>query len=1066
MRSAVGRVALLLFGSGFCALVYQTAWLRMFRLVFGASTAASAAVLAIFMAGLGVGGLWLGRWADRHPSPLGLYATLESGIAVSAGLSPWLVALAQWVYVGLGGSARLGLAGSTGVRLVLSTLVLAVPTFLMGGTLPAVARAVERSADSSRRVVGLLYAVNTLGAVLGTLATTFFSLEVLGIRKSIWIAALLNLLVVLAARGLSREMARETAREMPAAVPSPGEPREPEETPPPEPAAESPWVGRLVPVAAAVVGFSFLLMELVWYRLLGPLLGGSSYTFGLILAVALLGIGAGGLLYGAGEGGRRPTLLAFAGTCSLEALCLALPFALGDRVAVLAALLRPLSGAGFYALAGGWTAVTVLVVLPAAVVAGYQFPLLIALLGAGRRRVGREVGVTYAANTLGAIAGSIAGGFGLIPWLTAPGVWRLVALLLLALAGVAIVLGWRAGRRGGESRRAAGLPLAAGALGLLCCAATGPTPFWRHSPIGAGRVTTADWNGPNDVKSAIETQNRRIVWQADGVESSVALDLSEEYAFIVNGKSDGSALGDSPTQVMSGLVGAVLHPGVRRVLVIGLGTGSTAGWLARVPTVERVDVVELEPAIVHVARTLSQINQDVLANPKVHLVIGDGREVLLTTSETYDLVFSEPSNPYRAGVASLFSADFYRSVRRRLRPGGIFLQWLQGYELDAQVVRTAYATLASVFPAVESWRIQSADLLLMATLQPVVHDLDRVRARIATEPYRTALARTWGVDGVEGLYAGYVSSPPFARAVREAEGSALNTDDRSILEFGFARNLGRFGLFRPADLLALVTARREDRPATRGAPLDWSRVAEVRVARGAYWDDFEPDPEPLGDHAARLRIAARQASVHGQPAQACALWFQQPEPPRSHADLLLIGLCLAGQADPRTPEVAARLAREQPIEADLILALWHTAAVRPREAGERLLAAFQAYRTDPWVYRPLVRHAFSLLLPLARSDRALGRRLAAALERPFATRMFDGLRRANRVSLTQELNLGEQCAGAIAEMEPHVPWDERFLAYRYDCYRLVGSPLAERAGRDLAAFRAALPPKLATGLAP
>ncbi len=209
MRSAVGRVALLLFGSGFCALVYQTAWLRMFRLVFGASTAASAAVLALFMAGLGFGGLVLGRRADRHPSPLGFYAALEAGIALSAGLSPWLVALARGIYVALGGSARMGLGGSTVARLVLSTIVLAVPTFLMGGTLPAVARAVERVGDSGRRVVGLLYAVNTLGAVLGTLLTTFFSLEVLGVRKSIWIAALINLLVVMAARGLARELPRE-----------------------------------------------------------------------------------------------------------------------------------------------------------------------------------------------------------------------------------------------------------------------------------------------------------------------------------------------------------------------------------------------------------------------------------------------------------------------------------------------------------------------------------------------------------------------------------------------------------------------------------------------------------------------------------------------------------------------------------------------------------------------------------------------------------------------------------------------------------------------------------------
>jgi len=1052
MRSAVGRVALLLFGSGFCALVYQTAWLRMFRLVFGASTAASAAVLAIFMAGLGFGGLLLGRRADRHPSPLGLYAKLEAGIAVTAGLSPWLMAVAQWLYAALGGSARLGLGGSTVLRLVLSTLVLAVPTFLMGGTLPAVARAVERTADSGRRVVGLLYAVNTLGAVLGTLATTFFSLEVLGVRKSIWIAALLNLVVVLAARSLAREM---TAAAKPAI---PDAPVVPEEAP------EKRGVGRLVTVAAAVVGFSFLLMELVWYRMLGPLLGGSSYTFGLILAVALLGIGAGGLLYGAGEGGRRPSLLAFAGTCSLEALLLIFPFVLGDRLAVLAALLRPLAGAGFLALVGAWTLVTAIVVLPAAVVAGYQFPLLIALLGAGRRRVGREVGITYAANTLGAIAGSIAGGFGLIPWLSAPGVWRLVVLLLLGLAAAAIFLEVREDLRAGAPRRAILFPVAAGVLGLLGCFATGPTAFWRHSPIGAGRVPTATWIGPNEIHNALEGARQRIVWQADGVESSVALDLSNEYSFVVNGKSDGSALADAPTQVMSGLVGALVHSGARRVLVVGLGTGSTAGWLAQVPTIERVDVVELEPAIVHVARTLSKINRDVLSNPKVHLVIGDGREVLLTTPESYDIIFSEPSNPYRAGVASLFSADFYRSVRRRLRPGGLFLQWLQGYELDAQVVRTAIATMASEFPAVESWRIQRGDLMLMGSAQPVVHDLDRIRARVGTEPYRTALARTWGVAGVEGLYSGYLASPAFARAVRKLEGNALNTDDRSILEFGFARNLGRFGLFRIVDLMKLAAARKENRPATRGAPLDWSRVEEMRAARSVYWEDDAPEAVPLGDPAAARRVAARRAAGLGRGAEACARWFEQPEPPRIHADLLLAGECLADGGDSRTPAVAAELAREQPIEADLVLARWHLASGRPRDAGERLLAAFQAYRADPWVYRPLMDRTFRLVLPLTRADRNLAPRFFAALGQPFAVRMFDGQRRITRVWLTREAGARAGCAEAITALEPHVPWDELSLTDRYQCYSQAGSPLAKKAGKDLDDFLAAAPSKLAAGL--
>jgi spermidine synthase len=1054
MRSNVARVALLLLASGFCALVYQAAWLRLFRLTFGASTAASAAVLAIFMAGLGFGGWLLGRRADRHPSPLAFYAALEAGIAVSAGISPWLLALAQGLYVSLGGSERMGLAGSTVVRLLLAALVLGVPTFLMGGTLPAMARAVERTADRGRRVVGLLYAVNTLGAVAGTLLTTFFALELLGIRKTLWIAALLNLLIALAARSLARALPSEAGAETSA----PESAEVVEETAEPGSAVRPGW---LVPLAAALVGFAFLLMELVWYRMLGPLLGGSSYTFGLILAVALLGIGLGGLLYGAGERQRRPTLLAFAATCALEALLMALPFALGDRVAVLAALLRPLAGAGFLVLVGTWTAITALVVLPAAVVAGYQFPLLIGLLGAGRRQVGREVGITYAANTVGAIVGSIAGGFGLIPLLTAPGVWRLVALLLLALATVAAAAGLRAG----APRRAAMLPAAAALAGLLCSLAPGPTAFWRHSPIGAGRVDTAEWHGPNDIRTRIADMRRRVVWEAEGVESSVALDLSEEYAFVINGKSDGSALADAPMQVMSGLVGALVHPHPRRVLVIGLGTGSTAGWLARVPSIERVDVVELEPAIEHVARVCATINQDVLANPKVHLLTGDGRELLLTTTAHYDLIFSEPSNPFRAGVASLFSADFYEAVQKRLRPGGLFLQWLQGYELDPQVVRTAYATLGSVFPSVESWQVHRADLLLMASRQPVVHDLDRVRSRVRAEPYRSALARTWGVGGAEGLYAAYVASPAFARAVREAEGNTINTDDRPVLEFGFAKNLGRFGLFQLEDLVSLARQRGEDRPAIRGVPLDASRLGEMRVARAAYWEYVLADPEPQQD-GARLRIAARHAGVREARGEACSLWLSQPEPPRTHADLLLLGECMADGGDPRTPAVAAQLAREQPIEADLILARWHGAAGRNAETAERLLAAFAAYRNDPWVYRPLVRRTLPLTLALAHADKAQAMRIYDALGQPFAARMFEQQRLVARIWVIQALKAQARCAEALAPLEPHVPWEEPFLTYRYDCYRSLANPLAARARRDLDRFRADAPPQLAEGLAP
>ncbi|HYU35923.1 MAG TPA: fused MFS/spermidine synthase [Thermoanaerobaculia bacterium] len=1035
MRSAAARIALLLFASGLCALIYQISWLRMLRDIFGASTLASAAVLAIFMGGLGLGGLILGRRADREPSPLGFYARLEMGVALAAALSPVLVKLVQMIYLGLGGTARLGLAGGTAVRLVLATLVLALPTFLMGGTLPAAARAVERSTDAGRRAVGLLYAVNTLGAVVGILLATFVALEALGVRKTIWEAALLNLLVALAARSLARRM--EAA------------------TPGTDPAVDRRGAGSIVPVAAGLVGFVFLLMELVWYRMLSPLLGGSSYTFGLILAVALLGIGLGGLLYAAGEAGRRPTLTAFAATCALEAAFLALPFALGDRLAVIAALLRPLVGAGFLPLVLGWSAVTVIAVLPAAAIAGYQFPLLIALLGSGRERVGREVGVTYAANTAGAILGSVAGGFGLMPLLTAPGLWRLSAGVLVVLAVFSAFLGLRQG----GPRRAAVFSLATAAAALLLTLAPGPTAFWRHSPIGAGRVDVTQWRGPNDVEAEQRLRRQGILWEADGVESSVALDAGKELSFLVNGKADGSARTDAPTQIMGGLIGALLHPEPRRSLVIGLGTGSTAGWLAAVPTMERVDVVELEPSIVHVARAFTPVNHDVLRNPKVRLILGDGREVLLATDERYDIIFSEPSNPYRAGIASLFTADFYRAVRARLRPGGVFLQWLQGYELDARAVGIAYATLGSVFPSVETWEVNSGDLLLMAGERTPLHDVARVRARSATEPWRTALARTWGVAGAEGFYSGFLASGGFAREVAAHEAGWINTDDRPLLEFGFARNLGRAGLFRLPELAALAAARGAARPAVRGT-LDWTRVEEMRAVRAALWSQKVPGPRPGLDPAAAARILARQAYAGADLGQACARWSSQPAQPVLDLDRLLVAECLAAGGDPRAPGHAEALRQGRAVEAEIVLGIWHWSGGRHDEAARHLAAAFREARVRPWTFPPLLERGIQLAMRLGGESPGRAMILQEALAEPFAVRLVDYGRLRARVELAQDTGRADLCASAFAPFEPHVPWEEYLLLRRFQCYRQTGNPLRGQALRDLEELRDNAPPRL------
>ncbi|HEX6159364.1 MAG TPA: fused MFS/spermidine synthase, partial [Thermoanaerobaculia bacterium] len=576
------KVAALLFGSGLCALVYQTVWLRQFRLIFGASTFATAAVLAIFMGGLGLGSALLGKRADRKEHPLAWYAVLEIGIALSAAVSPLLLWIAAKIYFALGGSVSMGIGGATIVRLVLATLVLAVPTVLMGGTLPAAARAIETSDDSGRRAVSLLYGVNTLGAVAGALVSTFYLLEVFGNRQTLFIAVLINMLVALAAQRVSKSLPANEPAALEGETIEPATPR------------------RFVYLSAAIVGFAFLLMELVWYRMLSPLLGGTTFMFGLILAVALLGIGLGGTAYALMR--RRPaTAGGFALTCALEALAMAVPFALGDRLAVFANVLRPMALTGFGGQVAAWTLVTCIVVLPAAFIAGVQFPLLISLLGRGREQVGHEIGNAYAWNTAGAIAGSLAGGFGLMPLLSAPGCWRLVPFVLSVLGIVAVLYAMRR-----KQIAFAATAVGAALLATLAIAAEGPSAVWRHAGIGAGRSPQP--KDRNELREWMQEERQTLRWEVDGRESSIALMNGVDVTFVVNGKVDGSARGDAPTQVMSGLIGAILHPQPKRSLVVGLGTGSTSGWLAAVPSMERVDVVELEPAVLDVARVCAPVN--------------------------------------------------------------------------------------------------------------------------------------------------------------------------------------------------------------------------------------------------------------------------------------------------------------------------------------------------------------------------------------------------------------------------------------------------------------------------
>lgn len=1044
----VAQVAACLFFSGLCGLIYQTVWLREFRLIFGASTSASAAVLAIFMGGVGAGSLVLGKKVDALGNSFHRYAWLEVGIAVTAALTPVLFWLARHAYIALGGTTTFGLGLGTALRLALATLVLLAPTFLMGGTLPAAVRAAQSEGDGRRRQASLLYGANTCGAVAGALLSTFYLLEHFGNRLTLWSACIANLLVATAALWLSQRpaprvqpAARESGAATAATLPNPAS--RCAGTPP-----------SFVFAAAAVTGFAFFLMELVWYRMLGPLLGGSTFTFGLILAIALAGIAAGSLGFSMFRGRREVSAGGFALVCALEAFFIAVPYALGDRLPLLTILLQPIGKLGFAASVVKWSLTTSILVLPASVLAGVQFPMLIALLGRGRAGVGAHTGLAYAWNTAGAIAGSLAGGFGLLPLLGAPGAWKLVVVLLVALAAAAL---WVQGR--GEPRRSAwgwlAAPAVAGGAALAMLTAIGPTAVWRHSPIGAGRVQLLAAQA-NDFHDFVNKGRRQLVWDADGVESCVGLTCDSGFAFVVNGKIDGNARGDAGTQVMLGLVPAMLHPAPRAALVVGLGTGSTAGWLAEVPSMERVDVLELEPVIRRVAQDCAPVNRNALANPKVHLWLGDAREAMLTSRRQYDLIASEPSNPYRAGVASLFTREFYEAVARRLRPGGLFSQWVQGYEIDGESIGTTYATLASVFPYIETWSLQNGDLTFIASREPLVHDVAELRRQVGREPYRSALARVWRVTDLEGVFAHYVGRRTLADAV-VANATTVNTDDRNSLEFAFARTVGRKLGFDVEMLLQMAGEQGYDTPEVRNGELDWPTVSDRRASALAI-DDRTKMQMDSGNPGGNLRTAAKAAFAQGKLTEALQHWRNQTQEPGDLVELLLLAQGLAAVSDTNALRYIEQLRRWHPIEADAVLAQYHAENDDPAAfaLAEKSLRSLHA---DPWPHAELMAGTLSIALRIAAEtdDNSYALRLREVLREPFSIGQLEAQRMQARLAVSDALDRRRGThllRDVVAECEPHVPWTKDFLELRRAAYRTSKDTMTAKAEADWAKFAA------------
>lgn len=738
--------------SGVTGLIHEVAWTRAFAFIFGNTTYAVSAVLAAFMAGLALGSWFFGRRVDRRPGDeLGLYAVLELGIALSAvAVIPVLDRLDE-VYGVLFRAAPHSLWLLTVCRGLLAFLLLLVPSFLMGGTLPVLSRHLIRETRDLAGGVGALYGLNTAGAAAGCLITGFFLVEHLGVRGSIAAGAALNLLLAAAFLALRAAHRRHGTR-----APGPGAASP----------AESPPAGLLLLGIAAASGFAALGYEVLWTRLLVFKLKTTTYAFSVMLTTFLSGLGFGGLLLGAWErrGRERGPASAWRRLSGLQA-------GIGLSALLSIFVIGGLEGVSV-AQDGSWGARTLrqlglsaAVMLPSTLMMGMSLPLVARLAGAGRG-VGEAVGRVYAANTAGAVLGSLVAGFCLAPLLGTQHSLILLALVNLALA--AAVLG---AAPAGIRRLAKGWPQAlAGAW-----AAAGLGLLVLPSDLLFGLYNA----GEREVDSRTRILHARE--GAGGITTVHELPSGDRVISTGSINVAGTTLTLRTTQMLQAHIPALLHPGPRQVLQIGFGSGETAHILTGYPGCS-LDVAEISRSVLDEADAFfGDINHGVLHRPSVTPFVTDGAGFLRLSRRSYDLILNDSIWPYYAGNSGLYTREHFAAGRDRLRPGGLMTSWLP-LDMRLESFLTILRTFHSVFPHFTIWAANThytKHALLVGSTEPLRIDasdfLDRFADRAAA-----GLAPVHLGDPVLLLDCFLTDETALAG---ELAGVPLHTVDRPVLEF-------------------------------------------------------------------------------------------------------------------------------------------------------------------------------------------------------------------------------------------------------------------------------------------
>ncbi len=757
--------------SGASALIYQIVWMRRLVLVFGSTTLATSTVLVAFLGGLAIGAWLWGRVADRRPAHgLRIFGLVEAATGLYGLASAWVLSATEGAYLAAYPAVEHLPRLYVGLQFLLSGIAILPAAVLMGGTVPLLARGASRAGQMVGGV-GRLYGWNTVGAAIGAGLATYGLLPVVGLQGAVVLAAAGNLAVAAAARlvdarwGAARQAPTQSDQPADAGGGDAGDGLD-----------RVRWLVILQGMAAsglAVIGY-----EVSWARLLALVLGSSVYAFGTLVVVLLAGLGIGSWWYGRLRLSAEGHLVAFGVLELLIGLTAAASLLIAPHLPFVYMRLFPVFKDAFGWTLGVQVGLTALMAFVPALLSGATFPAVVGSLGGAERRVGRMIGRAYGANTVGTVLGAFLAGFVLIP---AVGLRATIIVGVLAnlAAGAATLLAVpRTGRR-----LRGRLLLAAPGLAALLIVVT--LPPWPREVFAAGAGYFAPAYG-SLAGLAKAVSEMRLLYHRDGVNATISVDETGEHrVYRSNGKTDASTFpSDMATQLLLGHVPMLLHRDARDVFVLGLGTGVTAAAVARYP-VRKIDLVEFEPAAVEASRLFERHNRGVIDDPRVRLLLVDGRNRLLAAADRYDVAISDASDLWVAGVGSLFTIEFYQAARARLRPGGVMVQWVHTHSLPPPALALVVSTFRAAFPHAAIWSSGFANVILVGSADPVEWDYPRLARSINTIPGVREDLKSLGVWHPLALFAAYVTGGE--GVARLVAGSAVHTDDLPVLEFATPR---------------------------------------------------------------------------------------------------------------------------------------------------------------------------------------------------------------------------------------------------------------------------------------